>query len=389
WIIILLWLLGGLLALAGALVYAEISTTYQLTGGPFNFSEKVFGRQAGFTVGFLDWFFNLASTAALTVAASEYLLNLTGISWPVPVTGMVMIIVLSFTQWFGIKLGDAIQKGLSGIKAVGLLFLVIAFFIHGHASANAAPPVLTLSPIISISALLLAFRSITFTYSGWNSPVYFPEENDQPGRNIPRSLIYGVLLITFLYILVNVSLLYMMPVDRMAHSKIAVADAADLVFGTNAKSIVTALSIIIILSCVYAGILYIPRIIYGMARSGSFFSLVGKLNAYRIPGAALMLSGGVCVTIIFSGTFEFITAISTFLYLFVDTTVYLAALVSRQHNKTGLAFRAPAFPFLHVLMIIINMALLTGIFVEDVKSGLYAVAVIGITVPLYWIFRNG
>lgn len=386
-IIILLWVLGGVLALAGALVYAEASAAYQITGGPFVFSEKVFGKQAGFSVGFVDWFFNVASTSALAVAIGEYIVPYLGAGWSIPLIACIIVILLSITQWFGIQMGSAIQKGLSGLKTVGLLFLVVAFFLHGktHGGTNST---LSLPPVVGFSVIILALRAITFTYSGWNSPIYFSEENNTPAKSIPRSLIIGVALLTFIYVIVNVAMLYMMPASTLATSNMAVADGANIALGSNAKTIVTILSIIIIMSCTYAGILYVPRIIYGLARSGSFFAFVTRLNRYQIPGIALIISTFVCIAIIFTGSFEFISAITTFLYLFVDTTVYLSALVSRWKKKTELPFKAPIFPLLHVFMIVMNLSLIIGISMEDLKSSLYGMGVILITIPLYFIFKR-
>jgi APA family basic amino acid/polyamine antiporter len=386
-IIIALWIMGGMLALAGALIYAEASAAYPITGGSFVYSEKVFGKQAGFTVGFIDWVFNLAGNSALAVAISEYVLSLTAVQWPIPLMGSIIIILLSITQWFGIQLGSAIQKTLSGLKAAGLLFLVAAFFIHGR-SGHTSSPVLNLSPVVSFAVMVLALRAITFTYSGWNAPIYFSEENKQPGKSIPQSLIYGVLLLILLYVLVNAALLYIMPAGEIAHSKLAVADGATVVFGAQARTIVTVLSIVILLSGIYSGVLYIPRIIFGMARSGSFFSIASQLNRYNIPGMALLLTTLVSIAIIFSGTFEFITGIGTFLYIFVDTTVYVAILVSRWKKKVDYPFQTPAFPLLHVVMITANLALLTGLFIEDLKSCLYALTAIVITFPLYIFFKR-
>ena len=385
-IIILLWVLGGVLALAGAFVYAEASAAYQFTGGPFVFSEKVFGIRAGFSVGFIDWFFNVAGTSALAVAIGEYIVPYLGPGWSIPLVACIIVILLSISQWFGIQMGSAIQKGLSGLKAAGLLFLVIAFFLHGRAHGTTSTT--SLSPVVGFSVIILALRAITFTYSGWNSPIYFSEENNDPAKSIPRSLIIGVLLLTFNYVIVNISMLYMMPPAVLAKSTMAVADGANIALGSNAKTIVTVLSIIIIMSGTYAGILYVPRIIFGMARSGSFFSVVSRLNRYKIPGVALIITSVVCIAIIFTGSFEFISAITTFLYLFVDTTVYLAALVSRWKKKTSLPFKAPMFPVLHVFMIAINIALLIGISTEDIKSSLYGLGAILLTIPLYTIFKK-
>ena len=310
---------------------------------------------------------------------------------PKALLASLIIIVLSAIQWFGMQSSKVIQNSLSILKTLGLLFLVGAFFVHGdtsptihHVAATAAIH----SPVTIFGAMVLSFRAVFFTYSGWNAPIYFSEENKDPARNIPRSLIWGVICITVIYVLVNASLLYLMPVPVIAGSKLAVAEGADIVFGHHARLIVTIISIIIVLSGLYPSVLYAPRIIFGMARSGIFFPFAARVNRYFIPGGALIASGVIAILFAVSGTFEFVIAMTIFLVLFVDTSVYGAALYSRWIKKTAFPYHAPGFPVAHVFMILVNIILGISFLVADLRSSIYGALLVLSTIPLYFIYKR-
>lgn len=387
-IILGLWVLGGLLAVAGSLVYSEAAVAYPYAGGPFVLAEKLFGKRAGFTVGLIDWLHPLSGNAALAIAAAGYIHSLAGVDGPASATAATVLVVLSTTQWFGVKLGSAVQQGLSTLKALGLLFLVIAFFMHDGAGTTTQDALPAASPTITLSVLLLAFRSILFTYYGWSAPIYFAEENERPERSLPRSLIGGVILLTLLYLAINAALIRLMPMSTLSGSELAVADGAAIIFGDQAKVIITALSIIVILSSVYAGMLFTPRILFGMARSGSFFPFAARLNRYRTPGLALITTNLFTLAFLFSGSFEFIAGITTLLFLLIDATVYVAMLCSRWKGKAATPFKAPGFPLPHVSMLVINIALITGVCIEDPRSGVYTLVIVLTTLPLYEIFKR-
>ena len=388
-LIILLWLAGGMLSLLGAVIYAEASVAYPFSGGPYVITERVFGKQAGFSIGFCDWIQNIAANAALSIAATEYFIPLTGLNWSKPMLGSLVMLALTVVQWFGMRSSSIIQQSLSIFKALCLMFLGGAFFFHGCAEATGtAIPAVTLSKVSMLGALILSFRAVFYTYMGWNMPIYFTEEHDEPKASMPRSLIYGVLSITAIYLLVNLSLLYLMPMSALASSPLAVADGAGIVFGSAGSTIVTVVSIIIIISAIYPSALSAPRIIYGMARSGMFFTGAAGLNRFQIPGAALIVSGIITILFIVSGTFELVVAIATFLTIFIDITVYAAALYARGKGKTEFFYKSGVYPAGHWLMILVNTALIIGIVKEDHLNSLYAVLLILLTIPLYLILKR-
>lgn len=390
-LILLLWVFGGLLALIGATIYAEASVAHPKAGGPYVLVENGLGKQAGFTVGMSDWIYNNACNAALAIAVSEYYCTLTSSNLPITFLASFLIVVLTIIQWFGINSSDSIQKLLSLLKALGLLFLVFSFFMFDKSLLNEADimnnhPPIQHSNITLIGAIILSFRAIVISYGGWSAPIYFAEENTNPRQTIPKALTYGVISITILYLLVNAALMYLLPLHSFANSPLAIADGANVVFGENGKTVVTIVSIVIVVGALYAGLLFAPRIIFGKSRSGLFFPFAAKINRFNIPGLALLATSFITILFAASGTFEFVIAISMFLYVFIDTSVYISAFYSRWKNKTALDYKAKGFPYLYILMILINIALLIGVVIEDFTSSAYALGIILLTIPLYFVF---
>ena len=386
-LILALWILGGILAMIGAMIYAEASVAHPKSGGPYVIVENALGKQAGFTVGMSDWIYNNASNAALAIAVSEYFSTLTSTKFPTTFLASFLIVILTIIQWFGINSSDTIQKVLSLLKALGLLYLVFAFYNHESLLTQTTGITNTTTNITIIGAIILSFRAIVITYGGWNAPIYFAEENTNPSKTLPKALIYGVLSITIIYFLVNAALMHLIPLSSFANSPLAIADGAKIVFGETGKTIVTIVSIVIVIGALYAGLLFAPRIIFGKSRSGLFFPFAAKINRYNIPGLALVATSLITILFAASGTFEFVIAVSVFLYVFIDTSVYISAFYSRWKTKTELHYKAKGFPYLYVLMILVNLALLIGVVVEDFKSSAYALAIIVFTIPLYYSFK--
>lgn len=388
-LILSLWMIGGIISMLGAMIYAEASTACPKAGGPYVIVENALGKQAGFTVGLSDWIYNNASNAALSIAVAEYVVQLHLLNLPLPLLSGLLIAILTLVQWFGIQSSDKVQKALSLGKAIGLLFLVFAFlFWNKNANSIEGPYLKPISEISWIGAIVLSFRAILITYGGWNAPTYFAEENTNPEKNLPKALIYGVLSITVIYLLVNWSLQKVVPTQALANSPLAVAEGAKVVFGEWGKTIVTLVSIVIVSGALYAGLLFAPRIIFAKARSGLFFSFAGNINQFHIPGSALLLTSFITIIFALSGSFELVISMSLFLLIFIDSMVYLSALKQRLNKKQHLPYLAKLFPISHAFMILLNVSLLIAVIAEDWKSSGYAIVVILSSFPLYWLLKR-
>src|SRR5438477_170531 len=292
WLILVIWTLGGAFTLLNANYTAELATMIPKAGGPYVYARYVYGDFAGFVVGWSDWLGNVAAVAFLPIAFAEYTIALLAPSFAgVTTVALTFLLLLAFLNWVGLRAGSGTQKLTSFLKAIALLAFVVACFALGG-RPNSTVAVQTTSaapagPLATLVAIVLSFQLILGAYGGWNSVIYFAEEDENPGRNIPRSLHAGVLSVIGIYLLVNVALLYVLPLPQLAASKLAAADAMRVVFGARGGQIVTGLALLSIIAIVNAILMFAPRTLYALGRDGLFSTKAVVVHEGGTPVVAL------------------------------------------------------------------------------------------------------
>ena len=227
------WVIGGLYALLGAISMAELGAMIPRSGGQYVFSRYALGEYAGFVVGWSDWISTCGSAAAVSLLIGTF----SGALYPslegkAVIIAAAVAIVFALLQWRGIIWGSTAQNVTSALKALAFLGLIAAVFVFGGNSSFPASAIQnTPGGLALVAALVLSLQSVIYTYDGWAGVVYFSEEVGNPGRDIPRALFGGVLLIIAIYLLVNVALLYVLPISKIAGQDFAAGVAAQEVFG--------------------------------------------------------------------------------------------------------------------------------------------------------------
>ena len=251
WMIALVWVLGGVYSLLGANYMAELASSLPSAGGPYVYARRAFGDYGGFVVGWGDWLLNVLSLSYMCIVFGEYsaaVLSNDGASNQT-IFAVAILSVITALNWIGVRAGSGTQQITSAVKAIALLGFVAVCFIYGgngiaHQPNAVADPATVTSTFATLTAFVLAFQLVLGTYSGWFSCVYFAEEDVDPARNISRSLFGGIAVIIVIYVLVNLALLYVLPLEQLAGSKFAAADAMTVIFGSRSGQIVTTLAIL-------------------------------------------------------------------------------------------------------------------------------------------------
>src|SRR5262245_10846941 len=202
---LLVWLAGGLYALLGAISLAELGTMLPRSGGQYVFSRYALGEYAGFIVGWSDWISSCGSTAAVALVVGTF----SGALFPVlngrgPIVAATVAIAFAVLQWHGIVWGSTIQNVTSLLKALAFFVLVAAAFALGGNGALTSSQTYSTSAITT-AAIVTSLQAAIYTYDGWSGVIYFSEEVEHPGRDIPRALFGGVLTLAAIYLLVNVA----------------------------------------------------------------------------------------------------------------------------------------------------------------------------------------
>jgi len=263
WLIIASWLFGGLFVLIGANSYAELATMLPKAGGSYNYIKKAFGNYAGFLSGWYDYITNAIPPAFYCIVISEYIIilfpSLKNYSTEMAIS---LLIAFVFLHLSGVKNGSTIQQITSLLKVICFFALVVACFMYSGVKLAPIPKNDTAVQIGLIFGFFKSLQLIIGTYNGWNAVCFFAEENDDPGKNIPKSLFSGVLLVIAIYVLINVAFFYILPVENVAKSNLAAADVANIIFGKNGAIIVTVISIFSLISILNAFMMIPPRILY-------------------------------------------------------------------------------------------------------------------------------
>jgi APA family basic amino acid/polyamine antiporter len=381
WLILGMWLAGGVYALVAAASVTELGTMLPESGGYFVFARRAFGDSVGFTVGWTDWIGQSAAIAYASIALGEF----AGDLFPALVgretwIGVSVILAFALLQWSGIRTSSRVQQTTSLIKALAFFALVAAcFFLAG--TKPAAPAIVRSEPMGA--ALVLAFSAIVLTYDGWYEALYFTEELHDPVRQLPRSMIGGVALVIVIYVLVNAALVYVLPLSTMAGSKLPAADAARQLFGDRGATLLTALSLISLPPMINAVMLCASRIVFAMSRAGLFPHQFQGVNQRGTPEWGLAITTALAVALAASGTFRTLIAVASFIFV-VNHCFAFAALFAMRRREPGLArpFRVWGYPWATAIVLIAALGFLIGALMSDTRHSLYALGLIAISLPI-------
>jgi APA family basic amino acid/polyamine antiporter len=391
-LIIAVWLAVGLYALAGSLSVMELGTMLPKAGGWYVYARQAFGNYAGFIIGISSWLGSVSAMAFGAAVMSEY----TALLFPSIIDYQKMVaigILVAFVAFHsvGVRLASRAQEVMSVLKAVGLLAFVIVCFVITPSSAPQITPA-QVRPLAEGGiwiGVLAALQSVFYTYDGWHTAAYFTEEDVDPSRNLPRSMMSGVLLIISIYVLVNLALLYVLPVSVLAGSKLPAADAVQVLFGPGSAQVVTFLLMISIMGIINAQIMFNPRTIFAMGRDGLFFRFVTQVNEGGTPLNATILTAGASILMILTNTYGKLSDIATFFFVLCYASAF-AALIRLRQTEPELArpVRAWGYPFSTWTLLIISLAFLLGVVIGDFSSSLYALAFIAVSYPVYLLIKR-
>ncbi|KAA0990661.1 APC family permease [Dyadobacter aurulentus] len=395
WLIMLLWVAVSLYAFLGTLCTIELGTSVPKAGAWYVYAQRAFGNYAGFVVGINSWLGTCSALGFGVYTMSEYLAllipKLTGYE---PYVAAAILLVLTCIHWIGLALASSFQNIMSVLKGIGLFVFVAVCYIYGD-EVTAEQARNTTSQIIStgswIAPVIFSLQAIFYTYDGWHTAAYFSEEDKDPSKNLPKSMIGGVLLIIAIYLLCNMAILHILPMSELAQSKLAAADAIRLIFGEGSGKIVTLFLMISILGIVNAQLLFNPRVLYSMSRDGLFLPAGTNVNTGGTPAVAMLITSAVAVFLILIGkeACEKLSDIATFFFVLGYTSGF-ASLLALRRNEPSLPrpWKVPAYPVLPVVMLLCSLAFLVGAVVQDLASSQYALLFLVISYPAFLFVRK-
>jgi APA family basic amino acid/polyamine antiporter len=396
-LVVLFWILGGAYSLLGAVAVAELAAMMPEAGGFYVYSRRAFGNGFGFVVGWTDWINQVAAIAYAALTAAEYLGALWPAAAPTPRAAAIGIIALFVAvHWIGLRISSTLTRVISLAVGIMMLVLVVGCFIASPVAASAAPPPATSAaalPLLSLgmlAAVVTAMRAVILSYDGWYSPIYMAEESTQPALTLPRAIIGGTVLVTVMYVIINMAILRVLPLPLLAASKLPAADAASVVLPRGGAVLVTVISFMTVVSLVNATLLMAPRILLAIGRDGFFTKKAAMVSASGTPRVALAFSGLGAAALIMSGSFEQIIAVAAVLFLLLYVSAYTALFVLRRREpETPRPYRAFGFPYSTAIVLVACLLLWVAAIMEDLFSAGIAGLLLLACVPVYlWVARR-
>lgn len=394
-LLLILWAVGGVIALCGALSYSELGARFPRAGGEYAFLSELFSPLAGFLSGWVSFFVGFtAPVAASALAFSEYLVRtlpdadgMEQIGFIKKAIAMGIILVFTIIHYTGLRSGSKVQNLLTGIKVGLILALVIIGFIFGTGNfEHFNVQVKVTEGWAGLKTMGLALMWIMFAYSGWNASTYVGSEVLNPVKNIPRSLISGTLFVTLIYLFLNTLFVYAVPAGEMEGVISIGGLAANNLFNRTLDQLSSLFIAVILLSAISVLTIIGPRVYYAMAESGHFFGIAKRINRSNVPGISILLQSGLAIIFVVSGTFDQIITLLSFSLGIFPILAVAGVFKIRMQGKP--AYRTPWYPVPQVLFIIFSLAILVLAYLERPVESSIALGVIVVGIPVYYLLKR-
>ena len=410
WALMSVWLVGGLLAFAGAMAYAELATMRPRAGGEYVYLRAAYGPLPAFLTGWTSFVAGFSGAiAAAAVGLAGFLgstvpvfgdqtpwfsLSLGALSLtisPQNLTAVAIIAVFSLVHAVGLGPGRVVQNTLAAIKVLGLAAFAVAGLMWGHPSPATAAPAAVAGDGVTVGGWLLALVPVMFSYSGWNAAAYVAEEIREPSRRLPRALALGTATVVIVYLAMNAFYLHVLPMATLKALELRVIDAAaERLFAGAAAGALNGLSVLITAGTISAMVFAGPRVYYAMARDGLFLPAAARVHPrWRTPVVSIAAQGVWSAILVLSGTFSQLASYTGFaIVLFAGIAVAGLFVLRWREPDAARPFRAWGYPLAPALFTAMSAAMVVNAVWRDPGPSAAGLVVIGCGVPIYYLLRG-
>ncbi len=406
--VLILFALGGIIALAGSLCYAELATMWPEDGGEYVYLKKIYGPLPSFLSGWISLVIGFSLAAAMSaITAINYINKLspggiiTGPDAPrFAAAGIIMF--FSIFHIIGVQKGSFIQNLLTVVKLlVVFLFIVLGFYFADWNEVDrltGTHPVKNGTTILNYGAALIA---IMYAYSGWNGSTYIAGEIKNPEKNLPRALFRSSLLVIVIYLAMNVVYLISSPGQEiMTAGRYTIGSlAAGKLFGPSMSPVFNVSIVVILLSSVSVQMMIGPRVTYAMAKDRAIFQTLERINPkFQTPDLAIILHGALAVFYVFIG---FNAILKMLIYMGFALSIFplmsVAGMMYLRYTRPDIPrpYRVPLFPVIPLVYIVLTAVIMATTFVlttfyntENKYSSLFAIGAVVVGVMVYFIWRS-
>jgi len=389
------WVIGGAIALVGALAFAELGARRPQAGGGYIYLTEAFGPLAAFLYGWTFLFIiNSGGTAAVSVTFARYTVDLFGLSTIyIKPLAAALLVALAGVNYFGIRAGSITQNIFTVLKLAALVVLIFVGVFLARGGAHATVPSEPIQGFGVVRALGIALIPVLFAYGGWQYSNNIASEIIDPERTLPRALGIGISVVIAVYVLANVAYLRTLGPDGLAVSLAPAADTMRVVMGPVGGALMAVGIIASTIGFVNSGILSAPRMLQAMSADGLFFKFASRLHpTYRTPAGGILIQAGLSVALAVSGTYgqllDYVVFGDWIFFGLIVATVFAYRRRDRLTGVTPNVFRMPGYPILPALFVIVAAYVVVSAIGSNPRNALLGALLIALGVPAFLFWRK-
>ena len=393
-LMILVWVIGGVVSLLGALSVAELGAAYPEAGGQYAYLREAYGPPWAFLYGWANFLvINPASIAAIAVGFARYLGFFVPVSaGAIQAIAILSIVLLTGLNCLGVRPGATTQNVLTLLKMAALAALIgAAFILPGGSAANFQPlwPAGTVGQWIGPFGV--AMVGVLWAYDGWIETTYVGSEIKDPGKTLPRSIIVSTLIVIAFYVLASVAYSYVLSPARMAGSTLVASDAAKVPLGAVGAGLVAAAILVSTLGANNGIVLTAARIPYAMARGGLFFRSQGIVHPrFATPVVALLTQGVIAAVLARTGRYDQLFTYVIFAqFVFYALSAGAVIVLRRRAPQVARPYRTWGYPVTPLVFIAFALWLVANTIAESPRESAVGAGLILLGLPGYWYWRRG
>jgi APA family basic amino acid/polyamine antiporter len=392
---LLAWMLGGLLALCGAMVYGELGARIPRAGADYQYLARAYGPVWGFLTGWAAFTVTFsAAVAAMVIVALDYLQRSLPVLDQAPTVwsrfaAPVVVVALTWANTVGARVSGRVTALATGVPVIVLIGLYGFGLVAGDAATSWPEQPLARPAGSWILALGAAMIPVFFTYTGWNAAAYVAGEIREPGRNLARALVLGTALVTLLYLVINLVLLAMVPAERLAGSTTAGAEAARLLLGGWGERLLSLVIAVAVLGTANVTLMAGSRIYYAMAADGLGPRPLARINRFGVPGAALWSGGAWSAVLAAVGDVGVLVNWTSLAILLLSSLTVTTLFVLRRREGADAPFRCPGYPLTPLVYLVASLGVACASALHDPVEALKGLLLVGAGLPVYLFFRRG
>jgi APA family basic amino acid/polyamine antiporter len=395
------WAAGGLIALAGAFIYAELSSQTSVSGGQYVYLRDAFHPSLAFVYGWaLLLVIQSGGMAAVAVTFAKYLFAIGGgqtsdvaAAW----LAAIALALLTAINCFGVRAGSTTQNLFMILKLVAIAALVVfGLMLSGASQSHQTATSTVSSPTVwnSLTAFGAALIPVAFAYGGWQTACFVAGEVREPRKNLPRGLLLGVLGVIVVYLSVNFVCVHALGPQGLAETKIPASAVMRLALGENGARIIAAGIAVSTLGFLSQSMLTAPRVYFAMAEDGLFFARLAKVNRAHVPAFAIALQGALAIVIALWGRYEqilnYVESVDALFFALTAACIFVFRRRKTGPEREAGIFRVPGHPFTTLFFIIACCAVVASTVLRYPHNSLIGLGIMltGLPVYLFWRLRR-